>query len=124
MGDTEQDDIEIKRLSPTNTPKDIVVEYKTSNRRTALKIGLYVSIGLNIVFAVLFVVVFIMLNNMNAKLSRLDQHITKGNLTILNSMGTKDAIRDRKVSTSKDFTGPTSPQKPSVIFGLYVFDQS
>lgn len=84
MGDTEQDGIhdelmcEITKRGTAENKGSTVVEYKASSRRTSLKIGLFVSIGLNVIFAVLFVVVFIMLSNMNARLSRFDDLLNKG----------------------------------------------
>jgi hypothetical protein len=121
MGDIEQDgtqeDVvcEITKLSPPK--KDTVVEYRPPSRRTSLKIGLFVSIGLNVIFAVLFVVVFIMLSNMNARLSRFevinDEKLNRGRIISPNNE------TNNITPTERDYN--TRSQEPLVnVLLLYV----
>ncbi len=122
MGDTEQDVIhddvtcEITKLSSAENKKDTVVEYRSPNRRTSLKIGLFVSIGLNVIFAVLFVIVFIMLSNMNARLSRFDELLNKEKGNPAKVSGSEDEENTVITPTDSGYRSSTRPQEPLVMF--------
>ncbi|XP_028408239.1 complement C1q subcomponent subunit A-like [Dendronephthya gigantea] len=122
MGDTVHDGIhddltcEITKLSAAKSEKNTVVEYRPSNRRASLKIGLFVSIGLNVIFAALFVVVFIMLNNVNSKLSRVDELLSRDKVKSSEVYGRNDGQNVQVTTTPLDsgYRGTARQQEPSI----------
>ena len=125
MGDTVQNGndesyaCEITKLSPAKTEKNTVVKYTPPNRRTSLKIGLFVSIGLNVIFAVLFVVVFITLSNVNTRLSRFEELLNKENFQSANS-GPNNEGTVQSVITPTD-TGYTSNTNDPLVNVLLLY---
>ena len=119
MGDTEQDGTHEDVICEI-TKKNTVVEYRPSSRRTSLKIGLFVSIGLNVIFAVLFVVVFIMLSNMNARLSRFDEDLNKEKVK---SEQLSNSIKDNFIPPT-DSSYNTRPKEPPLVNVLLLYVKS
>lgn len=124
MGDTVHDGIhddltcEITKLSAAKSEKNTVVEYRPPRRRASLKIGLFVSIGLNVIFAALFVVVFIMLNNVNSKLSRVDELLSRDKVKSSEVYGTNNGQNVQSTTTPSDsgHRSSTRQQESLVIF--------
>ncbi|CAB4016709.1 Hypothetical predicted protein [Paramuricea clavata] len=115
MGDTEQDDnftcaITTKLNSSAENKKNTVVEYRSPNRPRSLKIGLIVSIGLNAIFAVLFVVVFILLSDMNARLSRFDELLNKEKVRPAEGYGS-NKVEAVITPTDSGYRSSTRPQE-------------
>jgi hypothetical protein len=118
MGDTEQDDnltCEITKLSSAENKKNTLVDYRPPNRRRSLKIGLIVSIGLNAIFAVLFVVVFILLSDMNARLSRFDELLNKEKVKPAEGYGS-NKVEAVITPTDSGYRSSTRPQESLVMF--------
>ena len=124
MGDTEQDGFdenltcEITKISSAKTKKNTVVEYGSPSRRTSLKIGLFVSLGLNVLFAALFVVVFIMLRDVNTKLARFDEFLNKENIKSLKVSGSNAGqnVETNVLPTDTDYRSSTRAQERLVMF--------
>lgn len=124
MGDTEQDGFdedltcEITKISSAKTKKSTVVEYRSPSRRTSLKIGLFVSLGLNVLFAALFVVVFIMLRDVNTKLARFDDFLNTENIKSFKVSGSKPGQNVETVTrpTDTDYRSSTTAQERLVMF--------
>lgn len=129
MGDSEQDEnlaCEIIKISSAKTKKSTVVEYRSLNRRASrLKIGLFVSLGLNVLFAALFVVVFIMLKDVNTKLARFDEFLNKENIRssrITNRSGQN--VQSVTRPTDTDYRSSTLAQERLVMFLLFYVEAS
>lgn len=125
MGDTEQDGIhdnvtcEITKLNSAQTKTKTVVEYSSPNRRmTSLKIGLFVSVGLNVIFVVLFIVVFIMLSNVNTRLAGFDELLNKDKSRSAELSGSNNgqSVEAQITPTNNVYRRSTKAQELLVMF--------